>query len=219
MREVFLQHGGAAETVQALDDVNLTVQAGEFAAIVGPSGSGKSSLLAVAGGLARPDRGTVSVAGHDMTVPSRRTRTDLRRRHVGFVFQSGNLLPALTVADQLRLLQRFGPRREQTGRDPVELLSDVGMADKAGRRPHELSGGERQRVGIARALVTEPSVLLVDEPTAALDRARSHDIVQLMAREARERSVAVVMVTHDHDVLQYCDTVYEMIDGKLAARS
>jgi putative ABC transport system ATP-binding protein len=93
------------------------------------------------------------------------------------------------------------------------------MADKAGRRPHELSGGERQRVGIARALVTEPSVLLVDEPTAALDRARSHDIVQLMAREARERSVAVVMVTHDHDVLQYCDTVYEMIDGKLAARS
>jgi putative ABC transport system ATP-binding protein len=219
MREVFLQHGGAAETVQALDDVNLTVQAGEFAAIVGPSGSGKSSLLAVAGGLARPDRGTVSVAGHDMTVPSRRTRTDLRCRHVGFVFQSGNLLPALTVADQLRLLQRFGPRREQTGRDPVELLSDVGMADKAGRRPHELSGGERQRVGIARALVTEPSVLLVDEPTAALDRARSHDIVQLMAREARERSVAVVMVTHDHDVLQYCDTVYEMIDGKLAARS
>lgn len=138
---------------------------------------------------------------------------------MGFVFQSGNLLPALTVADQLRLLQRFGPRREQTGRDPVELLSDVGMADKAGRRPHELSGGERQRVGIARALVTEPSVLLVDEPTAALDRARSHDIVQLMAREARERSVAVVMVTHDHDVLQYCDTVYEMIDGKLAARS
>ncbi|RQX59671.1 ABC transporter ATP-binding protein, partial [Micromonospora chalcea] len=90
---------------------------------------------------------------------------------------------------------------------------------KADRRPHQLSGGERQRVGIARALMTQPSVLLVDEPTAALDRARSHDIVQLLAQEARERSVAVVMVTHDHDVLQYCDTVYEMIDGKLATSS
>jgi putative ABC transport system ATP-binding protein len=161
----------------------------------------------------------VTVAGHDMTVPSRRARTALRRQHVGFVFQAGNLLPALTAADQLRLLQRLGPRRERTGRDPLELLRDVGMADKAGRRPHELSGGERQRVGIARALVMKPSVLLVDEPTAALDRSRSHDIVQLLAHEARERSVAVVMVTHDHDVLQYCDTVYEMIDGKLAAMS
>ncbi|MEU5906489.1 ABC transporter ATP-binding protein [Micromonospora sp. NPDC047527] len=217
MRAVFLRHGNAAETVQALDDVNLTVRPGELAAVVGPSGAGKSSLLAVAGGLARPDQGTVTVAGQDMTVSSRRTRTELRRQHVGFVFQSGNLLPALTAADQLRLPLRLGPRSERSGRDPLELLADVGMADKADRRPHQMSGGERQRVGIARALVTEPSVLLVDEPTAALDRARSHEIVQLLAREARQRSVAVVMVTHDHDVLQYCDTVYEMVDGKLAA--
>jgi hemin transport system ATP-binding protein len=217
LRAVFLRHGNAAETVQALDDVHLTVRPGELAAIVGPSGAGKSSLLAVAGGLARPDQGTVTVAGHDMTVASRRVRTDLRRRHVGFVFQSGNLLPALTAVDQLRLVQRLGPRAERTGRDPFELLAEVGMADKATRRPDQLSGGERQRVGIARALVTEPDVLLVDEPTAALDRARSHDIVQLLAREAARRSVAVVMVTHDHDVLQYCDTVYEMVDGRLTA--
>lgn len=91
------------------------------------------------------------------------------------------------------------------------------MADKADRYPHQMSGGERQRVGIARALVTEPSVLLVDEPTAALDRARSHDIVRLLARETRRHGVAAVMVTHDHDVLEHCDTVYEMIDGRLAA--
>ena len=215
LRAVFLRHGNAAETVQALDDVHLTVRPGELAAVVGPSGAGKSSLLAVAGGLARPDQGTVTVAGHDMTVASRRVRTALRRRHVGFVFQSGNLLPALTAVDQLRLVQRLGPRAERTSRDPFELLADLGMADKATRRPDQLSGGERQRVGIARALVTEPDVLLVDEPTAALDRARSHDIVQLLAREAARRSVAVVMVTHDHDVLQYCDTVYEMVDGRL----
>ncbi len=150
---------------------------------------------------------------------SRRARTELRRRHVGFVFQSGNLLPALTAADQLRLPLRLGGRRDRAGRDPLEMLAHVGLAGKADRRPHQLSGGERQRVGIARALMTQPSVLLVDEPTAALDRARSHDIVQLLAQEARERSVAVVMVTHDHDVLQYCDTVYEMIDGKLATSS
>ncbi|MGI5241834.1 ABC transporter ATP-binding protein [Dactylosporangium sp. CA-139066] len=217
LRAVFLRHGNAAETVQALDDVHLSVRPGELAAIVGPSGAGKSSLLAVAGGLARPDRGSVTVAGHDMTVASRRVRTGLRRRHVGFVFQSGNLLPALTAVDQLRLVQRLGPRAERTGRDPYELLAEVGLADMATRRPDQLSGGERQRVGIARALVTEPDVLLVDEPTAALDRARSHDIVQLLAREAARRSVAVVMVTHDHDVLQYCDTVYEMIDGRLTA--
>ncbi|MET7748211.1 ABC transporter ATP-binding protein [Micromonospora sp. NPDC005367] len=216
MRAVSLRHGDAAETVQALDEVDLTVRPGELAAIVGPSGAGKSSLLAVAGGLVRPDQGSVTIAGQDMTVPSRRARTALRRRHVGFVFQSGNLLPALTAADQVRLPLRLGPRPAGSGRDPLELLADVGMADKADRRPHQLSGGERQRVGIARALVTEPSVLLVDEPTAALDRARSHDIVQLLAREARQRLVAVVMVTHDHDVLQYCDTVYEMVDGKLA---
>ncbi len=219
MSGVSLRHGDAAETVQALDSVDLTVAPGQLAAIVGPSGAGKSSLLAVAGGLARPDEGTVTVAGQDMTVSSRRTRTELRRRHIGFVFQSGNLLPALTAIDQLRLVQRLGPRSERSQRDPRELLADVGMADKADRRPHQLSGGERQRVGIARALVTEPTVLLVDEPTAALDRARSHDIVQLLAREARQRSVAVVMVTHDHDVLEYCDTVYEMIDGKIAPTS
>ncbi|GAA1776083.1 ABC transporter ATP-binding protein [Luedemannella helvata] len=219
MSGVSLRHGDAAEIVQALDHVDLTVPPGQLAAIVGPSGAGKSSLLAVAGGLARPDEGTVTVAGQDMTVSSRRTRTELRRRHIGFVFQSGNLLPALTAVDQLRLVQRLGPRSERSQRDPRELLADVGMADKADRRPHQLSGGERQRVGIARALVTEPTVLLVDEPTAALDRARSHDIVQLLAREARQRSVAVVMVTHDHDVLEYCDTVYEMIDGKIAPAS
>ncbi len=217
MEGVSLRHGDGTETVQALDDVHLVVPPGELAAIVGPSGAGKSSLLAVAGGLARPDRGTVTVAGTDITAASARTRAKLRREHIGFVFQSGNLVPALTAVDQLRLPLRFRPRRERSGRPPLALLEDVGMADKADRYPHQMSGGERQRVGIARALVTEPSVLLVDEPTAALDRARSHDIVRLLARETRRHGVAAVMVTHDHDVLEHCDTVYEMIDGRLAA--
>ncbi|HHX85091.1 MAG TPA: ABC transporter ATP-binding protein [Actinomycetales bacterium] len=217
MSGVTLAHTDGSETVHALDAVSLDVRRGEFAAIVGPSGSGKSSLLAVAGGLSRPDSGEVLVDGDDMTGGSARARTALRHRHVGYVFQSGNLVPALTAADQLRLPLKLGA--VENPRDPMELLADVGMADKAHRRPHQLSGGERQRVGIARALVTRPGLLLVDEPTAALDRARSEEIVSLLAREARENDVAVVMVTHDHDVLGHCDTVYEMVDGRLSRQS
>ncbi|MFD2765084.1 ABC transporter ATP-binding protein [Micromonospora eburnea] len=216
LRGVSLQHGDGPDLVRALDEVDLSVAPGELAAVVGPSGAGKSSLLAVAGGLSRPTSGAVLVAGHDMTVGSQRARAALRREHIGFVFQSGNLLPALTARDQVRLPLQFAPRRRRAGRDPLELLAEVGMAHKADRRPHQLSGGERQRVGIARALVTAPRVLLVDEPTAALDRARSHEVVRLLATEAKQRAVAVVMVTHDHDVLEHCDTVYEMVDGRLS---
>jgi putative ABC transport system ATP-binding protein len=215
MRDVTMLLGDGDDTVRALDGVHLTVTPGEFAAIVGPSGSGKSSLLAVAGGLAVPDSGTVTIAGRPMTTASRRARTALRRDLVGFVFQSGNLLPALTAIDQLRLLARFASPGA-VHRDPMELLTEVGMEGKADRRPHQLSGGERQRVGIARALVTSPRLLLVDEPTAALDQARSRDIVQMLARETSRHGVATVMVTHDTEVLQYCDSVYEMMDGALS---
>ncbi|WP_063041410.1 ABC transporter ATP-binding protein [Nocardia grenadensis] len=213
MREVTLRFGDGDETVRALENVSLTVAPGEFVAVVGPSGSGKSSMLAVAGALTRPDSGTVTVAGQDMTVSSRKTRARLRRDLVGFVFQSGNLIPALTAVDQLRLPTAFGAKR--AARDPHQLLAEVGLAQKANRRPHQLSGGERQRVGIARALVTAPTLLLVDEPTAALDRSRSHEVVELLAKETRTHRAATVMVTHDHDVLSHCDSVYEMIDGKL----
>ncbi|WP_144793413.1 ABC transporter ATP-binding protein [Microbacterium paludicola] len=126
----------------------------------------------------------------------------------------GNLLAALTSADQLRLAGRIAGNRKV---DPAPLLDAVGMAHRAGHRPGQLSGGERQRVGIARAMVDDPSVLLVDEPTAALDRARSHEVVQLLADRAHTDGVAVVMVTHDRDVLEHCDRVLEMIDGRLTA--
>jgi putative ABC transport system ATP-binding protein len=155
----------------------------------------------------------VRLAGTDLTTASRRELGRIRREHLGFVFQSGNLIPALTALDQVRLPLTFGAVARP--RDPRALLEEVGMAHKAGRRPHQLSGGERQRVGIARALFTRPEVLLVDEPTAALDRQRSQDVVALLARETHEHGVATVMVTHDHDVLHHCDEVYEMADGRL----
>jgi len=210
---VTLRYHDGDTTVRALDDVHLTVRPGEIVAVVGPSGAGKSSLLAVAGALAPPDEGTVEVGGTDITRLSPSRAAAFRRRHVGFVFQSGNLVPALTARDQLRLVEKITGRPAAVPVD--DLLAAVDMTERAGRRPGHLSGGERQRIGIARALVGGPSLLLVDEPTAALDRARSHEIVELLARETREHEVATVMVTHDHDVLEHCDRVLEMVDGTL----
>ncbi|OOL28872.1 ABC transporter ATP-binding protein [Rhodococcus rhodochrous] len=212
---VTLRFGDGDNTVVALDDVNLHVAAGELVAIVGPSGAGKSSLLAVAGGLTRPTTGVVTLAGIDVSALPDRALTRLRRERVGFVFQSGNLVPALTARDQLRLVPKITGR---PGRDPDALLGAVGMSPRADRRPGQLSGGERQRVGIARALVSRPALLLVDEPTAALDRTRSHEVVELLARETHDAGVAGIMVTHDHDVLEHCDRILEMVDGRLHAR-
>ncbi|MGQ4268839.1 ABC transporter ATP-binding protein [Nocardiopsis changdeensis] len=211
---VTLRLGDGDTTVTALDDVSIAIRPGEMVAVVGPSGAGKSSLLAVAGALTVPDSGTVRADGRDITALSKRARARFRRDHIGFVFQSGNLLGALTAADQLRMMSRLG--RGGTRQDARRLLEEVGMGDKADRRPHQLSGGERQRVGIARALVGGPSVLLVDEPTAALDRARSHEIVRLLAQETERCDVATMMVTHDHDVLEYCDRTVQMTDGRLS---
>ncbi|WP_030511022.1 ABC transporter ATP-binding protein [Microbispora rosea] len=213
---VTLTLGDGDATVTALDDVHLGVAPGEFVAIVGPSGSGKSSLLAVAGALTTPDTGRVLLDGVDITRASTREKARHRRERIGFVFQSGNLIPALTALDQLRFALDVGGKRAADGHDPRELLDRVGMGHRAGHRPHQLSGGERQRVGIARALVTRPAVLLVDEPTAALDRARSDDIVTLLAHETHESAVATIMVTHDHDVLGHCDRVLSMVDGRLS---
>jgi putative ABC transport system ATP-binding protein len=211
---VTLRLGDGDTTVTALDDVSIAVRPGELVAVVGPSGAGKSSLLAVAGALTVPDSGAVRANGKDITALSKRARARFRRDHIGFVFQSGNLLGALTATDQLRMMAHLG--RGGGKRDPQRLLEEVGMGEKANRRPHQLSGGERQRVGIARALMGEPGVLLVDEPTAALDRARSHEIVRLLAQETKRSDVATMMVTHDHDVLEYCDRIVQMTDGRLS---
>ncbi|QNE74325.1 ATP-binding cassette domain-containing protein [Streptomyces finlayi] len=214
---ITLTLGDGDTAVTALDDVDLTVAPGEFVAVVGPSGSGKSSLLAVAGGLQQPTSGRVHIAGTELTALSDKERTAARRRHIGFVFQQSNLLASLTVREQLLLPLHIDGRLDAAARTRAdELIDAVGLSHRAGSRPHQLSGGERQRAGLARALMTSPAVLLVDEPTSALDRVRSAEAVQLIAEQTHERGTATVMVTHDTAIMDAADRVHEMVDGRLS---
>lgn len=218
LNAVNLQRGDGDETVRVLDDVTLTVAPGELVALVGPSGSGKSSLLAVAGALIQPDSGTVEIHGTALADLRPNELARVRRRQIGFVFQSSNLVPSLTAVDQLLAMAHLDGRRPGAERDrALELLDVVGLAAKADRRPHQLSGGERQRVGVARALFNEPSVLLADEPTSALDRARSAELSALLASLTRDRGVAAVVATHDDAAVAAATRTVAMEDGRLHA--
>ncbi|MFI8437807.1 ABC transporter ATP-binding protein [Streptomyces sp. NPDC079020] len=200
----------------ALDRVSLDVPAGSLTAVVGPSGSGKSSLLAVAATLVTPDEGNVVVAGTETSGLSRAEQAALRRERIGIVFQQPNLLPSLTAAEQLQVMAHLSGRAARTARGrALELLDAVGLADRAHRRPHQLSGGQRQRINIARALMNEPAVLLVDEPTSALDHERGAAVLDLLATLTRQRSTATVLVTHDRAHLDRMDRTVTMDDGRL----
>ncbi|MFC8406152.1 ABC transporter ATP-binding protein [Streptomyces griseoincarnatus] len=217
LNDVCLTHSDGDTAVAALDHVELTVAPGEFVAVVGPSGSGKSSLLAVAGGLQRPTSGRVHIAGTELTALPDKERTAAHRRHIGFVFQQSNLLASLTVREQLLLPPHIDGRLDAAARARAdELIEAVGLTHRAGSRPHQLSGGERQRAGLARALMTSPAVLLVDEPTSALDRVRSAEAVRLIAEQTHRHGTATVMVTHDTAIMDAADRVHEMVDGRLS---
>ncbi|XVV06161.1 ABC transporter ATP-binding protein [Actinosynnema sp. CA-248983] len=211
LTDVTLTYPDGDGRLTALDAVSLAVDAGTTTAVVGPSGSGKSSLLAVAATLVTPDAGRVVVAGVDTTGLSPAGRTDLRRTRIGIVFQQPNLIPSLTAAEQVELMARLARVRPRT----AELLAAVGLTDHAHRRPHQLSGGQRQRVNIARALAHDPAVLLVDEPTSALDHTRGAEVFALLTRLSAERGTATVVVTHDTAHLDRADRVVEVVDGRL----
>ncbi|MEV7420200.1 ABC transporter ATP-binding protein [Streptomyces sp. NPDC089919] len=204
----------------ALDAVDLAVPAGGLTAVVGPSGSGKSSLLAVAATLVTPDSGRVVVDGVDTGGLGPAEKAALRRDRIGIVFQQPNLLASLTCAEQLQVMAHLSGRGERAARGrALELLDAVGLAAQAGRRPHQLSGGQRQRVNIARALMNEPAVLLVDEPTSALDHERGAAVLDLLVRLTRERGTATVLVTHDRTHLDRMDRTVTMTDGRLTEDS
>ena len=218
LRDVTLTYPDGESRLTALDAVSLEVAPGEFTAVAGPSGSGKSSLLAVAATLLRPDAGEVLIDGQDAGVLGDKARTALRRERLGIVFQQSNLLASLTALEQLLVLESVRGGRVRTARARAEeLLASVGLTgSKQQRRPHQLSGGERQRVNIARALFGSPSVLLVDEPTSALDHERGTQIVDLLAEVTRTHRTATVMVTHDRELLGRADRVWAMQDGRLS---
>ncbi|MCG3043027.1 ABC transporter ATP-binding protein [Streptomyces sp. S1A] len=216
LTDVTLTYPDGDSRLTALDGVTLDVPGGSITAVVGPSGSGKSSLLAVAATLITPDRGTVAVDGTTTTGMTRAELAGLRRRKIGIVFQQPNLLPSLTAVEQLQVMARIDGRSPSGARTrAMELLDAVGLADRAGRRPHQLSGGQRQRVNIARALMNDPTVLLVDEPTSALDHERGAAVVDLITRLTHRQATATVLVTHDRAHLTAADRVAEMHDGRL----
>lgn len=201
-----------------LDAVDLAVAPGEVVALTGASGSGKSTLLAVAGLLRRPEAGEVVLAGTPTSGLGGRARTKLRGRTVGVVYQSANLFPSLTAIEQLEVVAHVQGRLDADARRRARgLLADLGLAERAGRLPHHLSGGERQRVGLARALMAEPRVLLADEPTASLDPRLADDVADLLAGQARNRDLATLVVTHDEAPLRHADRRIELDGGALRA--
>ncbi|CAH0199754.1 ABC transporter ATP-binding protein [Microbacterium sp. Bi128] len=216
--DVTLTYPDGDSRVTAVDRVTIEGRPGIVTGITGPSGSGKSSILAIAATLVRPDSGRVLVDGTDATTLSRAEATTLRREKIGIVFQQPQLLPALTAREQVRVMAELGGRGTRARRAAVrarvdDLLDAVGLIDQAERRPAQLSGGQRQRIAIARALVHEPRVLLVDEPTSALDRQRGAAIMELLARLTRERGTATLLVTHDLVHESALDETVEVVDG------
>lgn len=197
-----------------LDGVDLDIQRGETVALRGRSGSGKSTLLNLVGGIDAPDTGTVTVAGVELTNLSEHERTLFRRQHIGFVYQSFNLVPTLNVADNVRLVLELNKVASASDRVD-ELLDAVGLADRADSYPDVLSGGEQQRVAIARALAHEPAVLLADEPTGNLDDTTAEGVLELLDRLVRASGHTMLIATHSVHVASYCDRVLELHNGKL----
>ncbi len=202
--------------VQALNQVNLTVEKGSFLALAGPSGSGKTTLLNLIGGLDAPDAGSISVDGNNYATMNRAQMATLRLRKVGFVFQSYNLIPVLSAAENVEyvmLLQGI-PSRERRARAQA-ILDEVGLADKYNRRPSELSGGQQQRVAVARAIVSNPAIVLADEPTANLDSANGKGLLELMAHMNEEKDATFIFSTHDRMVMDFARRLIHLRDGSI----
>ena len=210
-------YGSGDTLVKALDGVDLTVEEGEFVAIVGTSGSGKSTLLHMLGGLDRPTSGTVTVEGKNIFSLKDEALTIFRRRKIGFVFQAYNLVPVLSVYDNIVLpIQLDGAQVDR--RHVASIIHALGLDQKLNSLPGQLSGGQQQRVAIARALATKPAILLADEPTGNLDTATSQDVLSLMKTMGRIFRQTMVMITHNEEIAQLADRIVRIEDGRIVTR-
>ena len=207
-----------AVPVQALDDLSLEVEEGEFTAIVGPSGCGKTTLLNILGGLDHPTKGKVTLADTDITEMKESKLIDFRLNNIGFVFQAYNLIPVLTTKENVEfimLLQKVD--KEARDKRTHDLLEQMGIADKANKRPSQLSGGQQQRVAVARALASKPKFILADEPTANLDSTSTANLLDMMARLNQEEKATFVFSTHDQRVIDKARRVVTLEDGKIVS--
>ena len=210
-------YGAGDPQVKALDGVDLDIQQGEFVAIVGTSGSGKSTLLHMLGGLDRPTSGTVTVDGKDIFALKDEALTIFRRRKIGFVFQSYNLVPVLSVWENIVLPVELDGRK--VDEDYVqEVIATLGLEKKLQNLPSQLSGGQQQRVAIARALATKPAILLADEPTGNLDSKTSQDVLGLMKVTGQKFGQTMVMITHNEEIAQMADRIVRIEDGRIVTR-
>jgi len=210
-------YGIGTGTIKAVNDVSVSVQAGEFVALVGPSGSGKTTLLAMLAGLLSPSDGRILIDGRDVGKMSDAERTSFRREKIGFTFQANNLVPYLTALENVELMLRLNSKLDKRGQARAkELLVRLGLGDRLNNLPRQLSGGQQQRVAIARALIHNPSVVLADEPTASLDTERAFQAVETFANLIHEQNRAGIMVTHDLRMVRYADRVISMKDGQVA---
>jgi putative ABC transport system ATP-binding protein len=212
---VIVEHQTASGPVRALDGVSLTVDGGSSVAITGPSGGGKSTLLGVIGGLARPTWGTVRIGDAKISDLSERDRSNFRRSHIGFVYQADNLLPFLTLLENVGLQLSLNGKSSGTGRS-LAVLADLGLAGLAYRLPDHLSGGQRQRAAVARAIVHQPKIILADEPTGALDTANAAGVIDLLLAMQREIGATLIMVTHDRDAARRLDRQVRLRDGRVS---
>ena len=211
-RDLYRFYHAESDETLALRGVSMTVDAGEIVAVTGPSGAGKSTLLACLAGLDEPDGGVVSVGDEVLSRRPEPTRAAIRARNIGVLFQSANLLAQLTVAENVKFAQRLA--RGHSAVDVLELLGDLGIAERAGARPAELSGGELARAGLAVALANDPKVLLADEPTGELDHANAVQLIALLRARARAGTAAVV-VTHSESLAAEADRVIALLDGEI----
>ncbi|WP_291648422.1 ABC transporter ATP-binding protein [Clostridium sp.] len=200
-----------------LNNISINVKQGEFVAIVGPSGSGKSTFLSIAGALLSASSGEIIIGDTNLSEKNKKELADIRRNQIGFVFQSHQLIPYLTVIDQLKLIPKLSKNKDKKEVNDYanKLLKDFGLEHRLNHYPSKLSGGEKQRVAIARALMNHPDIILADEPTASLDSNRGREVVTMIKDEIKKYNKAALMVTHDERILDLVDTIYRIENGNI----